>query len=108
MQDHLIRAMLGQAGYGSLTNPGEIRMLYTNADPNLVDYRYLQSSYSSSVTQNVAFDYSASVPSTLGYVVHSGVPEPSPFVLSVAGMLVFLTRPFSSRRSRRSQAAANS
>ncbi|MCH2170439.1 PEP-CTERM sorting domain-containing protein [Myxococcota bacterium] len=89
VQVHLTFAMLGTvSGYGPLTNPGFIRMLYPNANPNQMDYRLLSSGYIGSIVEGVEIDFSESVDSSLGFVVKAvAVPEPSSCALLGLGFL---------------------
>ncbi len=85
IQSHLVFATLNQPGYGSLANPGIIRMVYTDDS----DYRYLKASHDSGITENAFLDYAAAVPITLGYVVNRGaavVPEPGAAILLGLGL----------------------
>ncbi|MED5262754.1 MAG: PEP-CTERM sorting domain-containing protein [Myxococcota bacterium] len=85
IQTHLVFATLNQAGYGSLANPGVIRMVYNDDS----DYRYLKASHDSGITENAFLDYAAAVPITLGYVVNRGaavVPEPGAAILLGLGL----------------------
>ena len=80
VQNHLVLAMVGS----SLTNPGTIRMVYSND----IDYRYLYSDYISGIVEDASIDYTAGVPATLGYVVNRGavVPEPNAALLLGIGL----------------------
>ncbi len=85
IQNHLVFATLNQPGYGSLVNPGIIRMVYNDDS----DYRYLKVSHETGINENASLDYAAAVPVTLGYVVNRGaavVPEPGAAILLGLGL----------------------
>ena len=92
LQDHLVRAMLGLSGYGSLSNPGTIRIAYETD----WDYRYLEQSANSGIVEDAFIDTAAVVPASLGYVIHRGseaaIPEPNTALLLALGMAVFAAR----------------
>ena len=86
IQTHLVFATLNQAGYGSLANPGVIRMVYNDDS----DYRYLDEFHGSGIVEDASLDYATAVPSTLGYVVNRGtaaIPEPSTAFLLGLGLV---------------------
>ena len=85
IQTHLVFATLNQPGYGSLTNPGIIWMVYNDDS----DYRYLDEFNTAGIVEDASLDYAAVVPSTLGYVVNRGtaaIPEPSTAFLLGLGL----------------------
>lgn len=87
VQDHLVRAMLGLAGYGTITNPGTIHMVY-NAS---VHHRYLYDNYSAGISEPAGFDFTAAQPAAHAWVVHQGaeLPDPVP-ATSVNGIMVLV------------------
>ena len=84
VQDHLVRAMMGLEGYGSITNPGTIHMVY-NAS---MHHRYLYDDFGAGISEPASFDFAAAQPATHAWVVHQGaaIPEPSTALLLGFGL----------------------
>lgn len=90
IQNHLVFAMLGQSGYGPLTNPGNIFMVY-NDD---TDYRYLDAGFTTGITEDEVFDTDAAELASQGFVVNQGslLPEPSTGLLLAVGLFQLTRR----------------
>ena len=84
IQEHLVRAMLGLPGYGTITNPGTIHMVY-NAS---MHHRYLYDDYTTGISEPAGFDFAAAQPASHAWVVHQGaaIPEPGTALLLGLGL----------------------
>lgn len=82
VQDHLVRAMAGLAGYGTIANPGKIYMVY-NAS---MHHRYLYDDYTAGISEPASFDFAAAQPATHAWVVHQGAPIPEPGTALLLGL----------------------